>query len=67
MTTTESLTPASSDTSGFVPLDPSRQAPPHWTQERAPRERRKRISVLLLVLAALVIGVVVGQLLPQVL
>jgi len=62
-----SVADAAREANGFVPLDPAKRAPLHWTHERRRAARRSLASLVIAVLFALAIGFVAGQLLPQVL
>jgi hypothetical protein len=49
---------------GYVPLDPRKKAPLHWTEERKRRVLWK--YAVLLIMIALIAGFVAGQMLPQI-
>jgi hypothetical protein len=55
---------ASTRSTGYIPLDPAKKAPLHWTDERKRRVLWKYACLLMFI--ALIAGFVAGQLLPQV-
>ena len=64
MQTEVSSANAPSRAAGYVPLNPRKKAPLHWTEERKRRVLWK--YAVLLIMLALVAGFVAGQMLPQV-